>query len=74
MRKAEEPQRVEDEVDWVPTFGGNMLGWVPTWALIAVVLLLLSVIAVLLLAVKVHIEEDDQRNENLPPLRTDRKG
>ena len=51
---------------WVPTFGGNMLGWVPSWVLIGVVLLLLSVIVVLTLAVKALIEDDD---EKLPPLR-----
>jgi hypothetical protein len=50
---------------WAPTFGGNMLGWVPTWVLIAVVFLLLSVIVVLTLAVKDLIEDND---ENLPPL------
>ena len=44
---------------------GNMLGWVPTWVLIAVVFLLLSVIVVLTLAVKDLIEDND---ENLPPL------
>jgi hypothetical protein len=56
-------------VDWVPTFGGNMLGWVPTWVLIAVVLLLLSVIGILVAAIKVQIQdEDDQRDKNQPPL------
>ena len=55
----------EGSVDWVPTFGGNMLGWVPTWVLIAVVFLLLSVIVVLTLAVKDLIEDNDDK---LPPL------
>ena len=56
-------------MDWVPTFGGNMLGWVPTWVLIAVVLLLLSVIGILVAAIKVQIQdEDDQRDKNQPPL------
>jgi hypothetical protein len=55
----------EGSVDWVPTFAGNMLGWVPTWVLIAVVFLLLSVIVVLTLAVKDLIEDND---EKLPPL------
>jgi len=55
-------------VDWVPTFGGNMLGWVPTWVLIAVVLLLLSVIVMLALAVKAQIEDDDQATKDRPPL------
>jgi hypothetical protein len=55
-------------VDWVPTFGGNMLGWVPTWLLIAVILMLVSVIVILAAAVKVQIEDDDQREKNQPPL------
>jgi hypothetical protein len=55
-------------VDWVPTFGGNMLGWVPTWVLIAVVLLLLSVIGVLVVAMKVQIQDEDQRDKNKLPL------
>jgi len=55
-------------VDWVPTFGGNMLGWVPTWVLIAVVLLLLSVIGVLAVAMSVQFQDDDQRDKNQPPL------
>ena len=50
---------------WVPTFGGNMLGWVPSWVLIAVVLLLLSVIVVLVLALKANFDDED---EKLPPL------
>ena len=54
-------------MDWVPTFGGNMLGWVPTWVLIAVVLVLLSVIGVILLAVKAHID-DNESDKNRPPL------
>jgi hypothetical protein len=55
-------------VDWVPTFGGNMLGWVPTWVLIAVVVSLLSVIVVLAAAVKAQIEDEDQPDKNQPPL------
>jgi hypothetical protein len=55
-------------VGWVPTFGGNMLGWVPTWVLIAVVVSLLSVIVVLVAAVKAQIKDDDQRQKNWPPL------
>jgi hypothetical protein len=55
-------------VDWVPTFGGNMLGWVPTWVLIAVVLLLLSVIGVLVVAMKVQIQDEDQCDKNRLPL------
>ena len=47
-------------MNWVPTFGGNMLGWVPTWVLIAAVLLLVSVIGVLLLALKAHLEDEDK--------------
>ena len=53
-------------MDWIPTFGGNMLGWVPTWVLIAAVLVLVSVIVVLFLAVKSLIEEEES-NRNLPP-------
>lgn len=52
-------------MEWVPTFGGNMLGWVPTWVLIGAVLLLGSVIMVLVLAMKHHIEDED---EKLPPM------
>jgi hypothetical protein len=37
----------EDIVDWVPTFGGNMLGWVPTWVVIGGAILLVSIIVVL---------------------------
>jgi hypothetical protein len=44
-----------------------MLGWVPTWVLIATVLLLLSVIGVILLAVKSHIDDEDT-STNRPPL------
>ena len=55
-------------VDWVPTFGGNMLGWVPTWVLIVVVLLLLSVIGVLAVAIKVQIQDEDQCDKNKLPL------
>jgi hypothetical protein len=54
-------------MDWVPTFGGNMLGWVPTWVLIAVVVLLLTVIVVLALAMKSHIEDNDLGDKNLWP-------
>jgi hypothetical protein len=57
----------EGSVDWVPTFAGNMLGWVPTWVLIAVVLSLLTVIVVLVAAVKTQIEDEDQTNQ--PPPR-----
>ena len=53
------------QVDWVPTFGGNMLGWVPTWALIAVVILLGAVMVVLTLALKDRFENEDKK---LPPL------
>ena len=56
---------MESNVDWIPTFGGNMLGWAPTYVLIAVVLLLLLVIVALAWVLKIHVEEDDQRN---PPL------
>jgi hypothetical protein len=66
--EAEAVQREVGNVDWVPTFGGNMLGWVPTWVLIAVVVSLLSVIVVLVAAVKAQIEDDDQREKNQPPL------
>ena len=55
-------------MDWVPTFGGNMFGWVPTWVLVAVVLLLVSVIGVVLFAVKAHLEDEDKSDKNLPPL------
>jgi hypothetical protein len=54
-------------VNWIPTFGGNMLGWVPTSVLIAVVLSLLTVIVVLVAAVKTQIEDEDQTNQ--PPPR-----
>lgn len=53
------------KVDWIPTFGGNMLGWVPTWALLAVVLLLGGVIVILTLALKDRFENDEKK---LPPL------
>ena len=53
-------------MDWVPTFGGNMFGWVPTWVLIATVLVMGSVIGVLVLAVKEMIEDEEKK---LPPLR-----
>jgi hypothetical protein len=52
-------------VEWVPTFGGNMFGWVPTWLFIAVVLVLGVVIVVLAAAVKDMIKNDDRRQ---PPL------
>ena len=51
--------------DWVPTLNGNMLGWVPTWVLIAVVLLLGSVILILSLALKERLEDDEKK---LPPI------
>lgn len=63
-----DPCRKVSDVDWIPTFGGNMLGWVPTWVLIAVVISLLSVIVVLAAAVKVKIDDDNQRDKNQPPL------
>ena len=52
-------------MDWVPTFGGNMLGWVPTWVVIGGAILLVSVIVVLGLALKDHIEDEERRP---PPL------
>ena len=55
-------------MEWVPTFGGNMLGWVPTWVLIAVVVPLLAVIAVLASALKTQIEETDLDDKNAPLL------
>ena len=55
-------------MNWVPTFGGNMLGWVPAWVLIATVLMLLSVIGVILLAVKAHLDDEKDNSENRPPL------
>lgn len=45
-----------------------MLGWVPTWVLIATVLLLVSVIGVVLWAVKAHLEDEEKSEKNLPPL------
>ena len=56
-------------MEWVPTFGGNMLGWVPTWVLIAVVVPLLTVIAVLASALKTQIEETDLDDKNAPLYR-----
>jgi nitrogen fixation-related uncharacterized protein len=50
-------------VDWIPAFGGNLFGWVPAWVLIAVGLLLLSVIVVLVWALKVKFEDDDQKTQ-----------
>jgi uncharacterized membrane protein len=55
-------------MDWIPTFGGNMLGWVPTWVLIAVVLLLLSVIVVLVVGLKTEIAENSQTENNERPI------
>jgi hypothetical protein len=55
-------------MDWIPTFGGNMLGWVPTWLLIAVVVMLASVIVLLALAVRSQIEDEDRRDEHQKPL------
>jgi hypothetical protein len=56
-----------EQVNWIPTFGGNLFGWVPAWVLIAVVLSLLTVIVVLVAAVKTQIEEEDRTNQ--PPPR-----
>ena len=53
------------EVDWVPTFGGNMLGWVPTWVLLAVILVLGGVVVFLVLALKDRYEDEDCKR---PPL------
>jgi hypothetical protein len=64
---AEDPKCGGEQVNWIPTFGGNMLGWVPTSVLIAVVLSLLTVIVVLVAAVKTQIEDEDQTNQ--PPPR-----
>lgn len=55
-------------MDWIPTFGGNMLGWVPTWLLIAVVIMLASVIVLLAAAVRSQIEDEDRRDEHQKPL------
>jgi hypothetical protein len=55
----------EDIVDWVPTFGGNMLGWVPTWVVIGGAILLVSIIVVLGLALKDHLEDEERKP---PPL------
>ena len=41
-----------------------MLGWVPAWVLIATVLMLLSVIGVILLAVKAHLDDEKDNSEN----------
>jgi len=65
---AEDQRMKERNVDWVPTFGGNMFGWVPTWVLIAVVVALLSVIVVVGAAVKAQIKDEDQRDKIQPPL------
>jgi hypothetical protein len=54
-------------VDWVPTFGGNMLGWVPSWVLIVVVVSLLSLIGVLATALKGQFEDEEHRDNNQPP-------
>ena len=48
-------------MDWVPTFGGNMFGWVPTWVLFAVILGLGGVIVLLALALKDKLEEEDRK-------------
>ena len=64
---AEDPKCGGEQVNWIPTFGGNLFGWVPAWILIAVVLSLLTVIVVLVAAVKTQIEDEDQTNQ--PPPR-----
>ena len=46
------------DVDWIPAFNGNLFGWVPAWVLIGVGLLLLSVIVVLVWALKVKFEDE----------------
>jgi hypothetical protein len=51
-------------LEWVPTFGGNMLGWVPAWLLIAAVLLLGSVIVVLFWALKAPLVDEDKSDKN----------
>jgi hypothetical protein len=56
------------DVNWVPVFGGNMLGWVPVWVLIAAVLMLVSVIGVILWAVKAHLDDQEKPDNNLPPM------
>ena len=56
---------MESILGWVPTFGGNMLGWVPTWVVIGGAILLVSVIVVLGLALKDHIEDEERKP---PPL------
>ena len=43
---------------WIPTFGGNLFGWVPASVLIAVGFLLMSVIVVLVGALKVKFEDE----------------
>ena len=56
------------DLNWIPTFGGNMLGWVPTWLLIAVIVMLVSVIAFLAAALRSQLEDEDQRDEQQKPL------
>jgi hypothetical protein len=56
--------KVEGDVEWVPTFGGNMLGWVPAWLLIAAVLVLGSVIVVLFWALKAPLADEDKSDKN----------
>jgi hypothetical protein len=51
-------------VNWVPTFGGNTFGWIPAWVLIAAVGALLSVIVVLVVALKDQFEAEEQRDKN----------
>jgi hypothetical protein len=55
-------------MDWVPTFGGNFLGWVPTWVLIVTVVELVLAIVALAVALRVHIDENGLGDENHPPL------
>ena len=57
----------EGNVNWVPTFGGHLLGCVPTSIVIAVILPLLAVIVLLALALRMQIEDYEQDDKNLPP-------
>ena len=56
------------DLNWVPTFGGNMLGWVPTWLFISVVAMLVSVIVFLAAALRSRFEDEEQSQQHQRPL------
>src|SRR5262249_48740213 len=66
-RRPKDQRGKEGNVNWVPTFGGHLLGCVRTSIVIAVVLPLLAVIALLALALKMQFEDSEQDDKNLPP-------